>query len=166
MAGRRWGYLSFSSRTRHTILVSAWSSDVCSSDLISPDFSPVADHKPYDLGAPDGVTHHLAPGTRIQSGRYPIVTGLEHDELGHPKIGRASCRERVGPVAVGVSGKRKNRVTGWPAADGAICLFQAEHVIRYWSVPGVQTCALPISSRPIFRRWPTTSLTTWARPMG
>ncbi len=51
---------------------------------ISPDLSPVADHKPYDLSAPGGVTHHLAPGTRIQSGRYPIVTGLEHDELGHP----------------------------------------------------------------------------------
>jgi 2-oxoglutarate ferredoxin oxidoreductase subunit alpha len=51
---------------------------------ISPDLSPVPDHKPYDLSAPDGITHHLAPGTRIQSGRYPIVTGLEHDELGHP----------------------------------------------------------------------------------
>jgi 2-oxoglutarate ferredoxin oxidoreductase subunit alpha len=51
---------------------------------ISPDLSPVADHKPYDLSAPDGVTHHVAPGTRIQSGKYPIVTGLEHDELGHP----------------------------------------------------------------------------------
>jgi 2-oxoglutarate ferredoxin oxidoreductase subunit alpha len=51
---------------------------------ISPDLAPVADHKPYDLTAPDGLTHHLPPGTRITSGRYPIVTGLEHDELGHP----------------------------------------------------------------------------------
>jgi 2-oxoglutarate ferredoxin oxidoreductase subunit alpha len=51
---------------------------------ISPDFTPVADHKPYDLSAPEGVTHHVAPGTRIESGKYPIVTGLEHDELGHP----------------------------------------------------------------------------------
>src|SRR5437867_1996133 len=51
---------------------------------ISPDLSPVADHKPYDLNAPEGLTHHVPPGTRIQSGRYPIVTGLEHDELGHP----------------------------------------------------------------------------------
>ncbi len=51
---------------------------------ISPDFKPVADHKPYDLSAPDGITHHLPPGTRIASGKYPIVTGLEHDELGHP----------------------------------------------------------------------------------
>jgi 2-oxoglutarate ferredoxin oxidoreductase subunit alpha len=51
---------------------------------ISPDLTPVADHKPYDLNAPQSVTPHLAPGTRIQSGKYPIVTGLEHDEMGHP----------------------------------------------------------------------------------
>jgi len=51
---------------------------------ISPDFKPVADHKPYDLSAPDGITQHLPPGTRIESGKYPIVTGLEHDEFGHP----------------------------------------------------------------------------------
>ncbi len=51
---------------------------------ISPDLTPVADHKPYDLSAADGVTRHAAPGTRILSGRYPIATGLEHDEMGHP----------------------------------------------------------------------------------
>jgi len=51
---------------------------------ITPDLSPVADHKPYDLSAPDGVTHHVVPGTRIASGKYPVVTGLEHDEMGHP----------------------------------------------------------------------------------
>jgi 2-oxoglutarate/2-oxoacid ferredoxin oxidoreductase subunit alpha len=51
---------------------------------ISPDFTPVADHKPYDLSAPDGITRHVAPGTYIASGKYPVVTGLEHDELGHP----------------------------------------------------------------------------------
>jgi 2-oxoglutarate/2-oxoacid ferredoxin oxidoreductase subunit alpha len=51
---------------------------------ISPDLTPVADHKPYDLSTPDGVTHHAPPGTRIASGRYPVVTGLEHDEMGHP----------------------------------------------------------------------------------
>lgn len=51
---------------------------------LTPDLSPVPDHKPYDLSAPGGVTRHLAPGTRIASGKYPVVTGLEHDELGHP----------------------------------------------------------------------------------
>ncbi|MBI2926963.1 MAG: 2-oxoacid:acceptor oxidoreductase subunit alpha [Verrucomicrobia bacterium] len=51
---------------------------------ISPDLTPVADHKPYDLSAPDGLTQRVAPGTRILSGKYPIATGLEHDEMGHP----------------------------------------------------------------------------------
>jgi 2-oxoglutarate/2-oxoacid ferredoxin oxidoreductase subunit alpha len=51
---------------------------------ISPNLTPVADHKPYDLQAAHGITHHVAPGTRIASGKYPIVTGLEHDEMGHP----------------------------------------------------------------------------------
>src|SRR5437867_2890560 len=51
---------------------------------ISPDLTPIADHKPYDLSDPDGVARHAAPGTRIMSGQYPIVTGLEHDEHGHP----------------------------------------------------------------------------------
>src|SRR5882672_11340082 len=51
---------------------------------ISPDLNPVPDYKPYDLSAPDSVTPRVVPGTRIQSGKYPIATGLEHDELGHP----------------------------------------------------------------------------------
>ena len=51
---------------------------------ISPDFTPIADHKPYDLSSPDSISHHVPPGTKINSGKYPIVTGLEHDELGHP----------------------------------------------------------------------------------
>ncbi|MCE0499586.1 MAG: 2-oxoacid:acceptor oxidoreductase subunit alpha, partial [Methylacidiphilales bacterium] len=51
---------------------------------ISPNLAPVADHKPYDLSKVDGITTHLAPGTKIDSGKYPVVTGLEHDELGHP----------------------------------------------------------------------------------
>src|SRR5436853_910027 len=46
---------------------------------ISPDLTPVADFKPYDLSASDGLTHHAPPGKRIASGKYPVVTGLEHD---------------------------------------------------------------------------------------
>lgn len=38
-------------------------------------------HKPYPL---DGPTHHVPPGTRITDGRYPTITGLEHDEYGNP----------------------------------------------------------------------------------
>jgi len=51
---------------------------------ITPDFTPVADYKPYDLSSPDGVTPRVVPGTRIMSGKYPIAGGLEHDEYGHP----------------------------------------------------------------------------------
>src|SRR5580765_4613490 len=51
---------------------------------ISPDLTPVADHKPYDLGAADGIAPRVVPGTRSLSGRYSIATGLEHDEFGHP----------------------------------------------------------------------------------
>jgi 2-oxoglutarate ferredoxin oxidoreductase subunit alpha len=51
---------------------------------ISPDLTTVADYKPYDLSAPDGVVQRVVPGTRIASGKYPVATGLEHDEAGHP----------------------------------------------------------------------------------
>ena len=48
----------------------------------TPDLSPRgASFKPYPL---DGITRHAPPGTRMLGGRYPIVTGLEHDEMGHP----------------------------------------------------------------------------------
>lgn len=40
-----------------------------------------ADYKPYPL---DRVTRHAPPGSRMAGGKYPNVTGLEHDELGHP----------------------------------------------------------------------------------
>jgi 2-oxoglutarate ferredoxin oxidoreductase subunit alpha len=40
-----------------------------------------ADFKPYPL---DRVTRHAPAGAKVGSGKYPTVTGLEHDELGHP----------------------------------------------------------------------------------
>jgi 2-oxoglutarate ferredoxin oxidoreductase subunit alpha len=40
-----------------------------------------ADFKPYPL---DRLTQHAPPGALIESGKYPTVSGLEHDELGHP----------------------------------------------------------------------------------
>ena len=69
---------------------------------ISPDFTPVPDHKPYDLSAANGITRHVAPGTRIGSGKYPIVTGLEHDELGHP-TGSPKLHEQM-------TAKRRNKL--------------------------------------------------------
>ena len=48
----------------------------------TPDLSErPADFKPYPLNR---ITHHAPAGSRIASGKYPVVTGLEHDELGHP----------------------------------------------------------------------------------
>ncbi|HWA87482.1 MAG TPA: 2-oxoacid:acceptor oxidoreductase subunit alpha [Opitutus sp.] len=47
-----------------------------------PDLSPrEADFKPYAL---DQLTRHAPPGTRLESNKYPTVSGLEHDEHGHP----------------------------------------------------------------------------------
>ncbi len=37
--------------------------------------------QPYSL---EGITRHAPPGTAFPEGKYPTVTGLEHDESGHP----------------------------------------------------------------------------------
>lgn len=46
-----------------------------------PDLTPRESHVPYPL---DKITQHVAPGTRILDGKYPLMSGLEHDEMGHP----------------------------------------------------------------------------------
>src|SRR5271169_3095355 len=102
---------------------------------ISPDFTPVADHKPYDLSAPNGITTHLAPGTKINSGKYPIVTGLEHDELGHPSGSpklhmqmTAKRRKKLQTLGAAlpvpkVYGPPEGNVllVGWDSTEGPIC---------------------------------------------
>ncbi len=40
-----------------------------------------ANFLPYPL---DALTRHAPPGSRMLSGKYPTVSGLEHDEAGHP----------------------------------------------------------------------------------
>ena len=40
-----------------------------------------ANFKPYDLNR---ITRHAPPGSWIEGGKFPQVTGLEHDETGHP----------------------------------------------------------------------------------
>ena len=48
------------------------------------DFTPRgAEFKPYE-DTPDGIPHHPPPGTPIANNNYPILTGLEHNEAGHP----------------------------------------------------------------------------------
>jgi 2-oxoglutarate ferredoxin oxidoreductase subunit alpha len=46
-----------------------------------PDLTPRQTHKPYPL---DAITQHIPPGTRVLDGKYPLMSGLEHDEMGHP----------------------------------------------------------------------------------
>ena len=36
---------------------------------------------PYAL---DRITQHAPPGSPMEDGTYPVITGLEHDEAGHP----------------------------------------------------------------------------------
>lgn len=40
-----------------------------------------AEWKPYPV---QGDVNHAPPGTKMLGGKYPVVTGLEHDEWGHP----------------------------------------------------------------------------------
>src|SRR5438093_1989863 len=95
-------FFFFSSRRRHTRLVSDWSSDVCSSDLIAVD---VAD-----------CDRHAAAKGRIVSeeGRLEVARNVKNayvwaaadsrrrDDVGLAvEIGRASCRER-GEMSGGV----------------------------------------------------------------
>jgi 2-oxoglutarate ferredoxin oxidoreductase subunit alpha len=71
---------------------------------VQPDLSPrPANFKPYPL---DGQTRHAPPGSVMGSGKYPTVTGLEHDELGHPTANpalhtsmTAKRREKIKAVA-------------------------------------------------------------------
>ena len=59
--------------------------------------------KPYPL---QGPTRHAPPGSVMEDGKYPTVTGLEHDELGHPTANPAlhasmtvKRREKIKAVA-------------------------------------------------------------------
>lgn len=66
------------------------------------------DFKPYPLNQ---ITRHAAPGSVIDSGTYPTVTGLEHDEMGHPSANPAlhtqmTARRRDKIKAFGESLKR------------------------------------------------------------
>src|SRR6266480_3217242 len=47
-----------------------------------PDLTPrPSGYKPYPL---EGITRHAPPGSKMLDGKYPLMSGLEHDEMGHP----------------------------------------------------------------------------------
>jgi len=101
---------------------------------ITPDLTPVADYKPYDLSTPDSTVKRVVPGTRIMSGKYPIATGLEHDELGHPSGSpkmhmQMSAKRRKKLQALGatlplpkIHGPSEGQVllVGWGSTEGPI----------------------------------------------
>jgi 2-oxoglutarate ferredoxin oxidoreductase subunit alpha len=102
---------------------------------ISPDLSPVPDFKPYDLSTPDGIVPRVVPGTRVNSGKYPIATGLEHDEMGHPTASpklhmqmTAKRRKKLQALAATlptpkIYGPPEGNVllVGWGSTRGPIC---------------------------------------------
>src|SRR5262249_56656805 len=103
------------SRRRHTRLVSDWSSDVCSSDLVAvsgagrrslagqgnmpPQCSPDTGHCPGDDRAWRGYARSVT-----ETGQAYRITRLNSASARAGEIGRASCREREeiaeGAVAV------------------------------------------------------------------
>src|SRR5256885_8735540 len=92
-----WMYVFFfSSRRRHTRLQGDWSSDVCSSDLISVQHPR---RKPHGSTAEDDVADRKHAVTCLEEGASPQPFGLPIAVHSLPfaiaKIGRASCRERV-----------------------------------------------------------------------
>src|SRR5690625_7541628 len=77
----------FTSRIRHTIYPSVWSSDVCSSDLV--------DALDEVIERIDTLTRQAKPGTRPNrlTGPKAISALLRHRRDVRIQIGRASCRE-------------------------------------------------------------------------
>ncbi len=90
-----------------------------------------ADWKPYPL---KGEVRHAPPGTKMLGGKYPVVTGLEHDEWGHPTASpklhtemTARRREKIRRLATelpvpDIFGADEGEVllVGWGSAAGPI----------------------------------------------
>src|SRR5262249_56915335 len=86
----------FKSRSRHTSLVSDWSSGVCSSDLVA---ATALILRSRDRSA-------MTAGTTPPADR-PVVSTAPSDWV-FPEIGRASCRERV-EISEGAGELKKER---------------------------------------------------------
>src|SRR5262249_59907604 len=99
-------FFVFSSRRRHTRLVSDWSSDVCSSDLKVH----VSIHAPGNAAEVARVIRQVdaLQGAGIASGINLLVRA---SQLAEAEIGRASCRERV-EMSVGAGSLKRKRREG------------------------------------------------------
>src|SRR5438445_13678509 len=89
-------FFFFSSRRRHTRYWRDWSSDVCSSDLLSENFEYHAAKNEQRLLVLRGVVLEVLGEIAVPAGypdRVDDLVPARAFELG--QIGRASCRERV-----------------------------------------------------------------------
>src|SRR5262249_60029771 len=90
----------FSSRRRHTRLVSDWSSDVCSSDLMD-----ATELLPMDQQIYSRRCKARSKRSRQRCRRLAIPGGVVCTMHGGAEIGRASCREREESGVGGVVGR-------------------------------------------------------------
>src|SRR5262249_56847325 len=98
-------FFFFSSRRRHTSLVSDWSSDVCSSDLHHHDSIRRAGLNRGDARnlppAEDLAIESVLPTQQLVARADRNIQNINAHEA--VEIGRASCRERVEIEGVGVT---------------------------------------------------------------
>src|SRR5204863_5802974 len=92
-------FFFFSSRRRHTRSLRDWSSDVCSSDLNIQAAKRLTGGGPEAMALADRVSDAWIAFARTGSPNTPKLPAW--------KIGRASCRERVEILVVGVSINKK-----------------------------------------------------------
>src|SRR5205085_8291532 len=92
----------FSSRRRHTRFDCDWSSDVCSSDLISNVVSSPAVRRVFPTNAlPNAATvssyyiTNLLTANSCSASQPGDILGTNRVTVNPRQIGRASCRERV-----------------------------------------------------------------------
>src|SRR3546814_1047688 len=88
----------FKQKTAYEMRISDWSSDVCSSDLAHAGVravTTIADDKLHVSEAAPVVEGVLAYLSRAALEALEAVRGLPFKTRHSPKIGRASCRERV-----------------------------------------------------------------------
>src|SRR5437762_7524748 len=96
-------FFFFSSRRRHTRYIGDWSSDVCSSDLMSVEsrgrYTPevAGEVMPGSEGPAGSRSHNLISARRASLMQEPV------------QIGRAACRERGEIAGGGGSLKKKGQ---------------------------------------------------------
>src|SRR3546814_4673167 len=86
-------------KTAYEMRISDWSSDVCSSDLLSPPTIEARDRRRRivpGLDRPHRLPARRSPATPRVDHSETLAPGRRHRLFARPRqIGRASCRERV-----------------------------------------------------------------------